>query len=385
MAKKRANGEGSIRKRKDGRWEGRYTAGHDPETGKAIYKNVLGRSQAEVKEKLKQAIGEIQALDVTKAGKYTVGEWMEVWFQDYAKIKVRPSSHQTYQGYIHNHIRPNIGDIPLEKLTSLDLQKFYKKLLTTGRVDRLEAKRQPKGLSAKTVRNIHQILSSALKLAQEQRLILTNPAEGCALPRVEHQEMKTLTTVQLASFFREARESGVFELYYLELATGLRRGELLGLKWEDVDLERGDLRVRRQVSRINGKVVEAPLKTKNAYRTLPLAEDTVSVLREQRRKVGNSPWVFPSPNGGRISPDSVLHMLHRVLERAGLPKVRFHDLRHTFATLALQNGVDVKTVSGMLGHFSAGFTLDTYAHITSAAQRQAAQTMGSVLAGTVQG
>ena len=383
MAKKRANGEGSIRKRKDGRWEGRYTAGHDPDTGKAIYKNVLGRSQAEVKEKLKQAIGETQALDVTKAGKYTVGEWMEVWFQDYAKIKVRPSSHQTYQGYIHNHIQPNIGEIPLEKLTSLDLQKFYKKLLTTGRVDRLEAKGQPKGLSAKTVRNIHQILSSALKLAQEQRLILANPAEGCALPRVEHQEMKTLTTVQLASFFREARDSGVFELYYLELATGLRRGELLGLKWEDIDLERGDLRVRRQVSRINGEVVEAPLKTKNAYRTLPLAEDTVSVLKEQRRKVGNSPWVFPSPNGGPISPDSVLHMLHRVLKRAGLPKVRFHDLRHTFATLALQNGVDVKTVSGMLGHFSAGFTLDTYAHITSAAQRQAAQTMGSVLSETL--
>ena len=151
-----------------------------------------------------------------------------------------------------------------------------------------------------------------------------------------------------------------------------------------IDLERGDLRVRRQVSRINGEVVEAPLKTKNAYRTLPLAEDTVGVLKEQRKKVGNSPWVFPSPSGGPISPDSVLHMLHRVLKRAGLPKVRFHDLRHTFATLALQNGVDVKTVSGMLGHFSAGFTLDTYAHITSAAQRQAAKTMGSVLSETLQ-
>ena len=134
-----------------------------------------------------------------------------------------------------------------------------------------------------------------------------------------------------------------------------------------IDLERGDLRVRRQVSRINGEVVEAPLKTKNAYRILPLAEG-----------------VFPSNNGGPISPDSVLHMLHRVLKRTGLPKVRFHDLRHTFATLALQNGVDVKTVSGMLGHFSAGFTLDTYAHITSAAQRQAAQTMGSVLSETLQ-
>ena len=329
MAKKRANGEGSIRKRKDGRWEGRYTAGHDPETGKAIYKNVLGRTQVEVKEKLKAAIKETQSLDQTKVGKYTVGEWMEVWFEDYAKIKVRPSSHQTYRGYIDNHINPNIGDIPLEKLTSLELQKLYKKLLTKGRVDRLEAKGQPKSLSAKTVRNIHQILSSALKLAQEQRILLTNPAEGCALPKVEHREMKTLPVDQLQSFLREARESGVFELYYLELATGLRRGELLGLKWEDIDLERGDLRVKRQVARINGEVTEAPLKTKNAYRTLPLAEDTVSVLLEQKKKAGSSPWVFPSPNGGPISPDSVLHMLHRVLKRAGLPRVRFHEGNHS--------------------------------------------------------
>ena len=383
MAKKRANGEGSIRKRKDGRWEGRYTAGHHPETGKPIYRNVLGKTQSEVKEKLKTAIQETQSLDFSKTGQYTVGQWMDVWYENYAKIKVRPSSHQTYKGYIENHIKPNIGDIPLEKLTTLDLQRLYKTLLANGRVDRLESKGQPKGLSPKTVRNIHQILSSALKLAQEQRIILTNPAEGCALPKVEHREMKTLPVEQLQSFLREAKDSGVFELYYLELATGLRRGELLGLKWEDIDLEHGDLRVRRQIARINGSVVEAPLKTKNAYRTLPLAEDTISILKEQKKKVGNSPWVFPSATGGPISPDSVLHMLHRVLKRAGLPQVRFHDLRHTFATLALQNGVDIKTVSGMLGHFSAGFTLDTYAHVTTSAQKAAANTMGKLLSGSV--
>ena len=383
MAKKRANGEGSIRKRKDGRWEGRYTAGHNLETGKPIYRNVLGKTQAEVKEKLKTAIQETQSLDFSKTGQYTVGQWMDVWYENYAKIKVRPSSHQTYKGYIENHIKPNIGDIPLEKLTTLDLQRLYKTLLANGRVDRLESKGQPKGLSPKTVRNIHQILSSALKLAQEQRIILTNPAEGCALPKVEHREMKTLPVEQLQSFLREAKDSGVFELYYLELATGLRRGELLGLKWEDIDLEHGDLRVRRQIARINGRVVEAPLKTKNAYRTLPLAEDTISILKEQKKKVGSSPWVFPSATGGPISPDSVLHMLHRVLKRAGLPEVRFHDLRHTFATLALQNGVDIKTVSGMLGHFSAGFTLDTYAHVTTSAQKAAANTMGKLLSGSV--
>ena len=188
-------------------------------------------------------MAESKNLDLTKVGQYTISQWMDVWYKNYAKVKVRPSSHQTYKGYIENHIKPNIGDIPLEKLTALDLRRLYKTLLSRGRGDRLESKGQPGRLSPKTVRNIHQILSSALKLAQEQRIILTNPAEGYALPKVEHREMKTLPVEQLHSFLQDARDSSVFALYYLELATGLRRGELLGLKWEDIDLEHGDLRV----------------------------------------------------------------------------------------------------------------------------------------------
>ena len=383
MPKRRANGEGNIRKRKDGRWEGRYTVGRDPETGKAIIKNVLGKTQAEVKEKLKIAIEENVGIDYGRAKNYTVGNWLEVWYENYAKIKMRPSTYLTYHGYIENHIKPQLGKIPLNDLTTLHLQQFYKKLLAEGRVERIEAQKQPKGLSAKTVRNIHQIISSALKLAVEQRLIAHNPADGCALPKAERKEMQTLPVEQLTSFLREAKDSGVFALYYIDLTTGLRRGELLGLKWSDIDLEKGDLRVQRQIGRIDGKIIEMPLKTKNAYRTLPLSADAIDVLMQQRRKTGNSEWVFPSPTGGPMSPDSVLHMLHRVLKRAGLPKVRFHDLRHTFATLALQNGVDVKTVSDMLGHFSAGFTLDTYAHVTTSAKREAAKTMGSILSGAV--
>ena len=209
MAKRRASGEGNIRKRKDGRWEGRYTAGHDPKTGKAISKNVLGKTQAEVKEKLKRAIADAQKLDFSRAGKYTVGQWMDIWFENYAKVKIRPSSHQTYKGYIECHIKPRIGDIPLEKLTTLDLQKLYRELLTEGRVVRKESAKQPKGLSPKTVRNINQVISSAMDQAVAQKLILINPTDGCALPKVEHKEMKTLAADQLGAFLREAKETGV--------------------------------------------------------------------------------------------------------------------------------------------------------------------------------
>ena len=378
MAKRRSNGEGNIRKRKDGRWEGRYTAGRDPVTGKQIFKNVLGKTQAEVKEKLQKALAQAGKIDFTKTGKYTVTMWMNEWFENVAKIKVRPSSHQTYRGYIDHHIAPNIGNIPLEKLTTMDLQKLYRKLLDKGRVERIEAKRQPKGLSAKTVRNINQVISSAMDFAVAQKIIPENPCKAVALPKVEHKEMQTIPSEQLQAFLQEAKATGVYEMYYIELATGLRRGELLGLKWTDIDWNNGIIKVRRQVARVDGQIVEAPLKTKNSYRAVTISQQAIEVLKQQKEKTYDQ-YVFPSPNGGPISPDSVNNMLKRVLARAGIPKVRFHDLRHTFATIALQNGVDIKTVSGMLGHFSAGFTLDTYAHVTTAAQKEAADTMGNVL------
>ncbi len=378
MAKRRSNGEGNIRKRKDGRWEGRYTAGHDPTTGKQVFKNVLGKTQSEVKEKLKKALVECGKIDFSKTGQYTVGTWMDTWYENVAKIKVRPSSHQTYKGYIDNHIKPNIGNIPLEKLTTMDLQKFYRKLLTKGRIERKESEKQPKGLSAKTVRNINQVISSAMDLAVAQKIIIENPTDACELPKVEHKEMKTIPAEQLEAFFKEAKETGVYEMYYIELATGLRRGELLGLKWYDIDWKNGIIKVRRQIARVDGEIIEAPLKTKNSYRAVTISQQAIEVLKQQQKKT-NDEYVFPSPNGGPISPDSVNNMLKRVLARAGIPKVRFHDLRHTFATIALQNGVDIKTVSGMLGHFSAGFTLDTYAHVTTSAQKEAAETMGQIL------
>ena len=379
MAKRRANGEGSIRKRKDGRWEGRYTAGRDPVAGKAIYKNVLGKTQAEVKEKLRVAIEKSNTTPL-RIEQYTVGQWLDTWMENYAKLQVRASSYKTYQGFIDNHIKPALGEIPLEKLTAMDLQRLYKHLLESGRVECTEARNKPKGLSVKTVRNINQMISSALNCAVEQRLIASNPTKGCVLPKLERKEMKILPPESLGTFFEEARRSGVFELYYIDLATGLRRGELLGLKWSDIDLNKGVIHIRRQVLRQNGEVVEAPLKTKNSYRNIAIGVETIQVLKGMNQ---TDEYVFPSPYGGPMSPDSVLHMLQRVLKRAGLERIRFHDLRHTFSVLALQNGVDVKTLSAMLGHYSAGFTLDTYAHVTTSMQKQAANAVGNFLSGTL--
>ena len=294
MAKRRANGEGSIRKRKDGRWEGRYTAGRDPVTGKAIYKNVLGKTQSEVKEKLKSAIEKTSVLPL-KTEHYTVGQWLDAWMENYAKLQVRASSYKTYRGFIENHIKPALGDMPLEKLTAMDLQRLYKHLLENGRVECAEARNKPRGLSVKTVRNINQMISSVLNCAVEQRLIPANPTKGCVLPKLERKEMKILPPESLGAFFEEARRSGVFELYYIDLATGLRRGELLGLKWSDIDLARGIIHVRRQILRQNGRVVEAPLKTKNSYRNIAIGADTIKVLKSMEQKDG---YVFPSPFGG---------------------------------------------------------------------------------------
>ena len=378
MAKRRSNGEGSIRKRRDGRWEGRYTAGINPETGKQVFKNVLGKTQAEVKEKLAKALAENQKLDFSKRGKYNIAQWMDEWFENVCKIKVRPSSHQTYRGYIDRHIAPNIGKIPLEKLSAMDVQKLYRKLLTGGRVARAESRNQPKGLSAKTVRNINQVISSAMNFAVAQRILAQNPCKAVALPNLEHREMQTIPAAQLVVFLDEAKASGVYELYYIELATGLRRGELLGLKWEDIDLTVGVIRVRRQVARIGGKIVEAPLKTKNAYRTVTISPQAVEVLNAQKAKT-NDEYVFPSPNGGPISPDSVNNMLKRVLKRAGIPRVRFHDLRHTFASILIGQDVPLINVSNFLGHSDLSTTANIYAHLDKASKQASANIITGIL------
>ena len=245
MPKRRANGEGNIRKRKDGRWEGRYTAGYDLESGKRIIKNVLGKTQAEVKEKLKTAISESRKLDVSKAGTYTVSSWVKTWYEVYAEPRIRPNTKAYYTNYIENHIIPRIGSVPLNKLTTIQIQRFYNNLQKTGRVQRKNfPELRDKSLSPRVVRGVHTLLHNCLEQAVAERLILANPAQGCKLPQLEKREMKILPQEKIGMYLAEAERRGLLAAFYLELTTGLRRGE-----------PGPDLRARR---RVRGRAVARP-------------------------------------------------------------------------------------------------------------------------------
>nr|WP_305117266.1 site-specific integrase [Acutalibacter muris] len=379
--KKRANGEGSLRKRSDGRWEGRYTAGRDPVTGKAIYKNVLAKTQKECKEKLAQAIEKNGKVDVVRSGKYTVAEWVRLWFETYSKPSIREQTAYYYNNYIEKHIVPGIGSIRLDKLTTIQIQQFYNKLKTSGRVQRYaHIELKDKGLSNRFIHGIHGVLRSALDQAVKERLITSNPAEGCKLPKIEKKEMKVLLPEQIGAYLQEANRRGFLPAYYLELTSGLRRGELLALLWTDLDVENMTISVTKQVNRINGELKVSQPKTSNSIRTIPIPKQAVDLLILEHEKHPDNPYMFPSPKTGTMyDPDSFRHTHEKILAAAGIEHIRFHDLRHTFATLSLQHGVDVKTLSNTLGHYSAGFTLDTYTHATQRMKREAAETIGSVI------
>ena len=382
--KKRANGEGSLRKRPDGRWEGRYTAGRDPVTGKAIYKNVLAKTQKECKEKLAQAIEKNGKIDVTKAGQYTVEEWCWLWHENYCKPAVKDSTAEYYRSYIEHHIAPNVGKIKLEKLTTLDLQKFYNKTKKSGRVEKYEGM-EDRSLSARTVRGLHAMLRTALDQAVKERLIPFNPAIGCRLPPKEKKEMKILPAEQIGAYLSAAEEHGVLPMFYLELTTGLRRGELTALLWTDLDVEARTLTVSKSAGRLKGEVRVTQPKTANSVRTIYLPQETVDLLVQEHEKHPSNPYMFPSPVTGKMyGPDCIGRLHKTLLRKAGISEdLPFHGLRHTFATLAIQQGVDVKTVSSILGHYSAGFTLNTYAHVTGEMQKEAADRMGSFIAQAV--
>ena len=267
--------------------------------------------------------------------------------------------------YNNRRLLERLGHIPLNKLTANDLQQLFTWMKTDGGAE--------SGLADSQVVNCHSLCHRALEKAGTDRLIARNPADGCKLPALKREEMNILSREAMQRLLIQAKEENYYELFLLEFATGLRLGELMGLQWDDLDLTTGELRVNKQVNIVGSELVVNEPKTKAAVRTLLLPPSVLKVMRAYRTKV-ESRWLFPSPKKEDLPlrPSVVHQRLHRLLDHAGCERVRFHDLRHTFATNALAHGMDVKTLSTILGHVSSATTLNTYSHVTDEMRQRAA-------------
>lgn len=370
MARKRKNGEGTVRLRKDGRWEGRIVIGYD-ENGLPKTKNVLAKTKGECIEKLKALKNTITPdTPIKLKADMPFGEWLDHWYETYVKPNARPATQRTYEGYIRLYIHPRLGSIPLNKVTTSDIQQMCTWMMTEARVDQ---KNGDSGLSDSQVINCYSLCDRVLEKAMAEKLIVRNPAKGCKLPPNRPNEMKVLSREDMQKVLIQAKEENYYELFLLEFATGLRLGELMALQWDDVDLVTGELRINKQVNLVGSKLVISEPKTKAAVRTLILPPSVRKVLAEYKTRV-NSRWLFPSPKKDDlpIIPSAVSRRLHTLLEHAGCEQVRFHDLRHTFATNALAHGMDIKTLSTILGHVSSATTLNTYSHVTDEMRQRAA-------------
>ena len=370
MGRKRKNGEGTVRLRKDGRWEGRIVIGYD-ENGLPKTKNVLAKTKGECIEKLKALKSTITPdTPVKLKADMPFGEWLDYWYETYCKPNARPATQRTYEGYIRLYLHPRLGNIPLNKVTINDVQQMCTWIMTEARMDQ---KNGDSGLSDSQVRNCYSLCDRVLKKAVAEKLIARNPTKGCKLPPNRPNEMKVLSREDMQKVLIQAKEENYYELFLLEFATGLRLGELMALQWDDVDLVTGELRINKQVNLVGSKLVISEPKTKAAVRTLILPPSVRKVLAEYKTRV-NSRWLFPSPKKDDlpIIPSAVSRRLHTLLEHAGCEQVRFHDLRHTFATNALAHGMDIKTLSTILGHVSSATTLNTYSHVTDEMRQRAA-------------
>ena len=374
MAKRRPSGDGMVRKREDGRWEGRIVIGHK-ENGAPIFHYLSARTQKELLEKLHRCIDEYDGAELTEDCRMTLGEWLEIWLTECAEPSVRPSTFRGYRAYVRDKIAPYLGEKEIRKVTVDDIQNLYRKLKKEG-----GAEGGP--LSGASVRRIHGVLHQALKVAADRHLIVKNPTDNVTLPKREPSPRTILNDEQLERFMEAIRQDRRWhDFFYLEITTGLRRGELCGLMWSDFDEKKGTLSIRRTLhGKEGGGYYVGDTKTGTGRRIIKLPPSTVQLLTE-RKRAAISQWIFPNPIHPEdpVMPNSGYNRMKKLLAEAGLPRMRFHDLRHTFATHALTSGVDAKTLSGILGHTKASFTLDTYTHVTGDMHRRASEIVGGFM------
>jgi integrase len=390
MAKKRGNNEGSITRRKDGLWMAQVTIGRDPQTGKPKRATFYGKTRQEVADKLTKALREKQQGTFVVPHKLTLGEWLDTWLQEYKKPKLRPSTFDSYEMLIRCHLKPALGHIPLRDLRPEHLQHFY-----NAEVQR--------GASARTVRYCHTLLYGALAHAEKHQLVARNVSKLTERPRAVRKEMHTLTLDQLIEKLLPAiAQDRLFAAIFLGFGTGLRRGEVLALRWKDVDVRTGTLQVRQALVRVTNhnvpkgekrtRLLFQEPKTSPSRRTIPIPEACLAALKQHKARQAEEKLllgqayhdyglVFCQADGKPIDPRNFLRSFDRLIAQAELPPIRFHDARHTFATLMLELGESPKTVQTMLGHSRVAITLDIYSHVSLELEKKAAAKLNAALTG----
>lgn len=392
MAKRNAAGAGNIRKKtvlRDGReytyWEARLTVGIDPGTGKPIRRSFSGKTQREVREKMQAAAVAVNEGEYFEPSKMTVGQWLDTWSNEYLN-SVKPRTADSYKANIEQHLKPAIGAKRLCALTAVDVQRLYNNLTN---------KRTNAPLSAKSKKNVHGTLHKALEKAVALGYIRHNPADKPELPRIQKTEIKPLADAEMVSFLNAIKGHEYETVYLVTLFTGMREGEVLGLTWDCINFKAGAITIRQQLQKVRGSGGEYVLSdTKSGKsRIIAPASFVMNLLLEQRKTqteqhlLAGAAWnnplnlVFTNPLGKNLCAQTVYLHFKKLAAAAGVPDARFHDLRHSYAVAALRSGDDIKTVQENLGHHTAAFTLDTYAHVTEQMRRESAQRMDNFISG----
>lgn len=295
MAKKRPDGDGLVRKRSDGRWEGRIVVGHK-EDGSPIFRSVFARTQKELIDKLHTSIETYRDVELTEHSSLTLGAWLDKWLEEYMQFSVRESTLDGYRRMADNHIKPHLGDRKIGSVTTADIQKMYNWLRENGRVN--EHYEKGNALSDSMIRSVHMLLHQAMDTAVRERLIVKNPTEGTVIPKANYAPKQILTETQLEKFLEVVRQDKLwYDFFYTELTTGMRRGEICGLRWTDFDAKTGRLKIRRAVtSRKGGGVKVGETKTESGTRTIQLPPSTAELLKARKKS--------PTATGSSATPSS---------------------------------------------------------------------------------
>lgn len=375
---KKGNNEGSIRKRANGTWEGRYSDGRN-DNGRQIQRSVYGKTRKEVAEKLNAILYQKQCGSYVTPNNILVEDWLDQWLKNYAIISIRPSTYINYEGYVYNHVIPVFGHIPLQDITPVIVQNFYNQKFESGRAD------GKGGLSAKTIRNMHNMIHQAFEQAKVNGIIMNNPADGAVIPRQEKKEMRVLSVQEQKALLSVLHLHRLGFAILFDLATGLRIGELCALKWSDVNFNKQTIKITRTLQRIKKSkleqiygesttaIIEGNVKTNSGFREIPLPDKIFEKLLLHRQKqieeIGyykdfytDKGYIFTMPLGTCVEPHTMRDAFEFLLKEAGIKHANFHALRHTFATRAIENGVNVKTLSDILGHSQVQITMDLYCH-----------------------